>query len=324
MKRIFSGVQPTGNVHLGNYLGALRNWVTLQHEYESFFCIVNLHAITARQDPKLLAEKTRELARVYVGVGIDPSLSTIFIQSDVAEHAELTWILNCIARMSELERMTQFKDKARKQSENVPVGVFDYPVLMASDILLYQTDLVPVGEDQKQHLELTRDLAIRFNRDYGATFRIPEPFIPKVGARIMSLSDPANKMSKSDDDANGCVRLLDDADSIQRKFKRAVTDSGTEIKFDASRPAITNLLTIFQLLTGESPEQVEAHFADKGYAQLKQELADATIAFLEPLQKRAVAIDDIELTTILEQGAAKARGIASETLAAVKGKMGLG
>jgi len=323
-KRIFSGVQPTGNVHLGNYLGALRNWVTLQHEYESFFCIVNLHAITTRQDPKLLAEKTRELARIYLAVGIDPELSTIFIQSDVAEHAELTWILNCIARMSELERMTQYKDKARKQRENVPVGRFDYPVLMASDILLYQTGLVPVGEDQKQHLELTRDLAIRFNRDYGETFRIPEPFIPKVGARIMSLSDPANKMSKSDEDANGCVRLLDDADSIQRKFKRAVTDSGTAIEFDASRPAITNLLTIFQLLTGKTPEQVEAHFADKGYAQLKQELADATIAFLEPLQKRAQEIDDQELTAVLERGAAKAQGIAKETLKAVKAKMGLG
>ncbi len=323
MKRIFSGVQPTGNVHLGNYLGALRNWVTLQREYESFFCIVNLHAITSRQDPKLLAEKTRELARIYLAVGIDPELGTIFIQSDVAEHAELTWMLNCIARMSELERMTQFKDKARKQNENVGVGMFDYPVLMASDILLYQTDLVPVGEDQKQHLELTRDLAIRFNRDYGETFRIPEPFIPKVGARIMSLSDPANKMSKSDDDVNGCVRLLDDADSIQRKFKRAVTDSGTAIKFDASRPAITNLLTIYQLLTGQSPEQVEAHFADKGYAQLKQELADATIAFLEPLQKRVQEIDDQELTVILEQGAAKARGIASETLAIVKEKLGI-
>ena len=321
-KRIFSGVQPTGNVHLGNYLGALRNWVVLQHDYESFFCIVNLHAITQRQDPKLLVEKSRELARIYLAVGIDPDVSTIFIQSEVGEHAELTWILNCIARMSELERMTQFKDKARK-SENVAVGVFDYPVLMASDILLYQTDLVPVGEDQKQHLELTRDLSIRFNRDYGETFTIPEPFIPKVGARIMSLSDPANKMSKSDDDANGSVRLLDDAESIQRKFKRAVTDSGTAIKFDGSRPAITNLLKIFQLLTGEAPDRVEAHFANKGYAQLKQDLADATIAFLEPLQKRARAIDDTELSRILEQGADKARGIASQTLAAVKEKMGL-
>lgn len=323
MKRIFSGVQPTGNVHLGNYLGALRNWVALQHEYESFFCIVNLHAITTRQDPKLLAEKSRELARIYLAVGIDPNVSTIFIQSDVAEHAELTWILNCIARMSELERMTQFKDKARKQRENVGVGMLDYPALMAADILLYQTDLVPVGEDQKQHLELTRDLAIRFNRDYGETFLIPEPYIPKVGARIMSLSDPSNKMSKSDDDGTGCVRLLDDADSIQRKFKRAVTDSGTEIRFDPSRPAITNLLTIFQLLTGESPEQIEARFADKGYAQLKQELADVTIEFLQPLQERVRAINDDELTAILEKGAAKARRIASATWADVKEKMGL-
>jgi tryptophanyl-tRNA synthetase len=323
MKRIFSGVQPTGNIHLGNYLGALRNWVALQHEYESFFCIVNLHAITSRQDPKLLAEKSRELARVYLAVGIDPDLSTIFIQSDVPAHTELTWILNCIARMSELERMTQFKDKARKQRENVPVGMFDYPVLMAADILLYQTELVPVGEDQKQHLELTRDLAIRFNRDYGETFRVPDAFIPKVGARIMSLSDPTSKMSKSDDDANGCVRLLDDPDSIQRKFKRAVTDSGTEIKFDPSRPAVTNLLTIYQLLTGQSPAEIEAHFADKGYAQLKQALAEATIEFLKPLQQRVRDINDDELTAILEKGAVKATGIAQVTLEAVKEKMGL-
>jgi tryptophanyl-tRNA synthetase len=323
MKRIFSGAQPTGNVHLGNYLGALRNWVALQHDYESFFCIVNLHAITNRQDPKLLADKTRELARIYLAVGIDPELSTIFIQSDVAEHAELTWILNCVVRMSELERMTQFKDKARKQRENVGVGVFDYPVLMASDILLYQTDLVPVGEDQKQHLELTRDLAIRFNRDYGETFRVPEPFIPKLGARIMSLSDPAKKMSKSDDDPAGCVMLLDDADSIQRKFKRAVTDSGTEIRFDASRPAITNLLTIFQLLTAKSPQKIEDHFANKGYAQLKQELADVTIEFLQPFQERVQAITDEELSDILERGRDKARRIAKPTLETAMARMGI-
>jgi tryptophanyl-tRNA synthetase len=323
MKRIFSGVQPTGDVHLGNYLGALRNWVNLQHEYESFFCIVNLHAITNPQDPKLLAEKSRELARIYLAVGIDPAVSTIFIQSDVAEHTELTWILNCVARMSELERMTQYKDKVRKQQENVGVGVFDYPVLMASDILLYQTDLVPVGNDQKQHLELTRDLAIRFNRDYGETFRIPEAYIPKVGARIMSLSDPTSKMSKSDDDPNGCVRLLDEADSIRRKFKRAVTDSGIEIKFDESRPAITNLLTIFQLLTGKSPEEIEQHFAEKGYAQLKQELGDATVDFLQPVQQRVNEIDDQELTRILEEGAEKARSIARVTLESVKERMGL-
>jgi tryptophanyl-tRNA synthetase len=323
MKRIFSGAQPTGNIHLGNYLGALRNWVALQHEYESFFCIVNLHAITARQDPKLLAEKTRELARIYLAVGIDPSISTIFVQSDVAEHTELTWVLNCIARMSELERMTQFKDKVRKQNENVDVGVFDYPILMAADILLYQTDLVPVGEDQKQHLELTRDLAVRFNRDYGETFRVPDPFIPKVGARIMSLSDPTKKMSKSDDDPAGCIMLLDDADSIQRKFKRAVTDSGSEIRFDASRPAITNLLTIFQLLTGQAPDETEAHFADKGYAQLKQELAEITFEVLRPLREKAESISDSELGAILDQGRHKARGIAQATLGTVMARVGI-
>lgn len=323
MKRIFSGAQPTGNIHLGNYLGALRNWVALQHEYESFFCIVNLHAITSRQDPKLLAEKTRELARIYIAVGIDPGISTIFVQSDVAEHAELTWVLNCIARMSELERMTQYKDKVRKQTENVGVGTFDYPVLMAADILLYQTDLVPVGEDQKQHLELTRDLAIRFNRDYGDTFRVPDPYIPKVGARIMSLSDPTKKMSKSDDDPAGCVMLLDDADSIQRKFKRAVTDSGTEIRFDASRPAITNLLTIFQLLTGQAPDEIESHFAGKGYGQLKQELAEITIEFLRPLRERVESISESELGAILEQGRQKAHGIARPTLENVMARVGI-
>lgn len=322
-KRIFSGAQPTGNIHLGNYLGALRNWVSLQHEYESFFCIVNLHAVTTWQDPKLLAGKTKELARIYLGVGIDPKISTIFVQSDVGEHAELTWILNCVARMSELERMTQFKDKARKQVENVSVGMFDYPVLMAADILLYQTDLVPVGEDQKQHLELTRDLAIRFNRDYGETFRVPEAFIPKVGARIMSLSDPTKKMSKSDDDTNGSVMLLDDADTIQKKFKRAVTDSGTEIRFDPSRPAITNLLTIFQLLTGQTPEQIESHFAGKGYGQLKQQLAEVTIEFLRPLQERVKAIDDAELASILASGREKAQSLAGPTLEAVMARMGI-
>ncbi len=323
MKRIFSGAQPTGNVHLGNYLGALRNWVALQHEYESFFCIVNLHAITIQQDPSLLAQKTRELARLYLAVGIDPNVSTVFVQSDVVEHAELTWILNCSARMSELERMTQFKDKAKKQQENVSVGLFDYPVLMAADILLYQTDLVPVGEDQKQHLELTRDLAIRFNRDYGDTFKVPEPFIPKIGARIMSLSDPTRKMSKSDDDPGGCVMLLDDADSVQRKFKRAVTDSGTEIRFDASRPAITNLLTIYQLLTGKSPEEIEEHFSGKGYAQLKRDLADATIEFLKPLQERTIGISDDELNSLLAKGRDKAEAIARATMKQVKTKLGL-
>lgn len=324
MKRIFSGAQPTGNVHLGNYLGALRNWVALQHEYESFFCIVNLHAVTVPQDPKVLAEKSRELARIYLAVGIDPEVSTVFIQSDVGEHAELAWLLNCITRMSELERMTQFKDKARKQQENIGVGYFDYPVLMASDILLYQTDLVPVGEDQKQHLELTRDLAIRFNRDYGETFRVPDPFIPKVGARIMSLADPTKKMSKSDEESDaGCVMLLDCADAVQRKFKRAVTDSGTEIRFDPKRPAINNLLTIYHLLTGQSSETIEDHFSGQGYAKLKSELADITIEFLKPIQERVKAIDDDKLNAILERGAAHAQGIAQATLSNAQARMGL-
>src|SRR5256714_10535617 len=248
-KRILSGAQPTGNVHLGNYLGALRNWVALQHEYESLFPIVNLHAIALPQYPVQLVEKTRDLARIFLAVGIDPQISTVFVQSDVKEHAELAWILNCVTRMSELERMTQYKDKARKQQENISVGLFDYPVLMAADILLYQTDLVPVGDDQRHHLELTRDVAIRFNRDYGETFRVPDAYIPRVGARIMSLSDPTKKMSKSDDDPNGCVLVMDDADTVQKKFKRAVTDSGTEIRFDESRPAIHNLLEIYHLIT---------------------------------------------------------------------------
>ena len=325
MKRIFSGAQPTGNVHLGNYLGALRNWVTLQTEYESFFCIVNLHAITVPQDPKVLAKKSRELARIYLAIGIDSNVSTVLIQSDVPEHTELAWMLNCVTRMGELQRMTQFKDKARKQQEeNVTVGYFDYPVLMASDILLYQTDLVPVGEDQKQHLELTRDIAIRFNRDYGQTFVVPDPFIPKVGARIMSLADPMKKMSKSDEESEaGCIMLMDDDDAVRRKFKRAVTDSGTDIKFDANRPAINNLLTIYHLLTNKSPAEIEEHFSGKGYAKLTGELADVTIEFLKPFQERLRSIDDDKLDQILEQGAERAQAIARPTLERAKVNMGV-
>jgi tryptophanyl-tRNA synthetase len=322
-KRIFSGAQPTGGFHLGNYLGALRNWVELQREYESIFCVVNLHALTNPQDPKELAAKTREVARLYLAAGIDPQVSTIFIQSDVPEHTELAWILNCMARVAELERMTQFKEKAAKQREGVGAGILNYPVLMAADILLYQTDLVPVGHDQKQHLELTRDLAERFNRDYGETFRIPEAFIPKVGARIMSLSDPAKKMSKSDENPNGCIALLDDADTIKRKFKRAVTDSGTEIRFDEMRPAVSNLLTIYRILTQKQPQEIEENFAGKGYAQLKGELADTVIEFLGPFQERFRAISDDELDRILENGRERASNIARPTMAEVKHRLGL-
>src|SRR3977135_2982810 len=324
MKRIFSGVQPTGNVHLGNYLGALRNWVALQHEYESFFCIVNLHAITIPVDPAYLAGLTMEIARLYLVLGLDPEISTIFVQSDVPEHSELAWILNCSTRMSELERMTQFKDQARKQRESVGAGIFAYPVLMAADILLYQTDLVPVGEDQKQHLELTRDIAIRFNRDYGETFRVPDAYIPKVGARIMSLADPTKKMSKSDEESEaGCIMLLDDADAGRRKLNRAVTDSGTEIRFDASRPAINNLLTIYHLLTEKTPAEIEENFNGKGYAKLKEELAGVTVEFLKPFQERVRDIDDAKLDEILARGAARAESIAGPTLDRAKANMGL-
>lgn len=322
-KRIFSGAQPTGNLHIGNYLGALRNWVDLQHDYESFFCVVDLHAITIPQDPTRLAAKTKEVARIYLAAGVDPNVSTIFVQSDVKEHAELAWVLNCVARISELERMTQFKDKAKKQRENVLVGLLTYPALMAADILLYQTDLVPVGQDQRQHLELTRDIAERFNRDFGETFKVPDAFIPKVGAKIMALDDASKKMSKSDENVNGSVMLMDDPDTVRRKFRRAVTDSGSEIRFDESRPAITNLLSMYHILTGKTPEEIEAHFEGKGYAQLKSDLAEATIEFLRPFQERVAGIGDEELHRILSEGADKARDIAAGTLRRVKERMGI-
>src|ERR1051325_6817918 len=322
-QRTFSGAQPTGNLHIGNYIGALRNWVDLQHDYESFFCVVDLHAITIPQDPARLVAKTKEVARIYLAAGVDPNVSTIFVQSDVHEHAELAWVLNCVARISELERMTQFKDKAKKQRENVLVGLLTYPALMAADILLYHTDLVPVGKDQQQHLELTRDIAERFNRDFGKTFKVPDAFIPKVGAKIQALDDASKKMSKSDENVNGSIMLMDDADTVRRKFKRAVTDSGTEIRFDAPRPAITNLLSIHQLLTGKTPEEIEAHFEGKGYAVLKSELADVTIEFLRPLQERARSYSDAELERILDSGRERAQAIARTTLEDVKARMGL-
>ncbi|MEP6703383.1 MAG: tryptophan--tRNA ligase [Acidobacteriota bacterium] len=322
-KRIFSGAQPTGQLHIGNYLGALKNWVALQDEYESFFCIVNLHALTLPQDPKTLRKKTRDLARIYLAAGVDPVKSTVFIQSDVPEHAELTWILSCISRTGELERMTQFKDKGKGNRERAGVGLFTYPVLMAADILLYQTDLVPVGQDQKQHLELTRDLAERFNRDFGETFTVPEPYIPPVGANIKSLQDSEKKMSKSDENLNGSIFLLDDAETITKKIKRAVTDSGTVIRFEDERPAIKNLLTIYRLLTGKSNEDCEQHFEGKGYGHFKTELAETVVEFLRPFQERINQYDDAALDAILKPGAEKARAIAQETLAEVYRKTGI-
>ncbi len=322
-KRIFSGAQPTGELHIGNYLGALKNWVALQDEYDCFYCIVNLHAITLPQDPGALRQKTLDLARIYLAAGVDPEKSTVFIQSDVPQHAELTWVLSCISRMGELERMTQFKDKGKGNSERAGVGLFTYPVLMAADILLYQTDLVPIGKDQKQHLELTRDLAERFNRDHGETFRVPDPYIPPVGANILSLQDPTKKMSKSDENPNGSIFLLDDADAITKKIKRAVTDSGTEINFNPLRPAINNLLTIFQLLAGKSADESVEHFKGKGYGQFKTELAETVVEFLRPFQQRFRDIDDGTLNLALKTGAERARAVAQDTLSSVYKKLGL-
>jgi len=322
-KRIFSGAQPTGQLHIGNYLGALKNWVALQDEYEAFYCIVNLHAITLPQDPATLRKATLDLARIYLAAGVDPEKSTIFIQSDVPEHAELTWVLSCISRMGELERMTQFKDKGKGNTERAGVGLFTYPVLMAADILLYQTDLVPVGQDQKQHLELSRDLAERFNRDFGETFKVPEPYIPKAGASIKSLQDPEKKMSKSDENPNGSIFLLDDPDTVTKKIKRAVTDSGTTIEFDETRPAISNLLSIYQILTERSAEECVAHFEGKGYGQFKTELAEVVVEFLRPFQDRIREFDDETLLSILKPGAEKARSIAADTLRKVYERMGI-
>jgi tryptophanyl-tRNA synthetase len=322
-KRIFSGAQPTGNLHIGNYLGALKNWVALQHEFESYFCIVNLHAITLPQDPKILRQKTLDLARIYLAAGIDPEKSIVFVQSDVSEHAELAWVLSCIARMGELERMTQFKDKGKGNTERAGVGLFTYPVLMASDILLYRTDLVPIGKGQKQHLELTRDLAERFNRDFGETFKVPDPYIPPVGANILSLQEPAKKMSKSDENSNGSIYLLDDADTVTKKIKRAVTDSGTDINFDPERPAIANLLTIYQLLTKKAPYECEEHFAGRGYGQFKTELAEVLVDFLRPFQERVKDYDDAELSKILRSGAETAREIARGTIENVYERLGI-
>ena len=322
-KRIFSGAQPTNNLHIGNYIGALKNWAALQREYESFFCIVNLHAVTLPQDPRRLAEKTRELARMYLAAGIDPRVSTVFVQSDVPEHAELAWVLNCVARVGELERMTQFKDKAKRQREQAGAGILVYPTLMAADILLYHTDLVPVGHDQKQHLELTRDLAQRFNRDYGETFTLPEVFIPKVGAKIAALDDPTRKMSKSDENDASRINMLDDPDTVRKKFRRAVTDSGTEVRFDESRPGVTNLLSIYQIMTGRAPAEIEAHFEGKGYGRLKEEVAEATIEYLRPFQERVRAITDEELGRILAEGRDRARSIAGETLRVVYERLGI-
>ncbi len=326
MKRIFSGIQPTGNIHIGNYLGAIRHWAARQHEYDNIFCIVDLHAITVQQDPLALKAKTRELAGLLLAAGISQPHSTIFVQSHVSAHAELAWILNCVIPMGWMSRMTQYKEKSRKQKEIVSVGLFDYPALMAADILLYQTDLVPVGDDQKQHVELARDAAQRFNSLFGETFKLPNPLIAAVGARIMGLDDPTKKMSKSEERADHAIYLLDSPDTVRIKLKRAKTDSLTDIRFDTTRPAVYNLLVIYELITGLPRDEIETRFDGRGYAFFKQELSEAVIECLRPLQERysALMAAPTYLDSLLSEGAAKVRPLAEQTLEKVKNRMGLG
>jgi tryptophanyl-tRNA synthetase len=325
-QRVFSGIQPSGTSHLGTYLGALKNWVSLQDGYESYFCIVDLHAITVPQDPKVLRHNVREMAAIFLAVSLDPERSVIFRQSRVSEHTELGWLLNCIARVGELSRMTQFKDKTQRGgTEGASVGLYDYPVLQAADILLYNAHLVPVGEDQRQHLELTRTLARRFNGLYGETFVVPEPMILKTGARVMALDDPTAKMSKSSPTPAGYVALLDEPDVIRRKIRRAKTDSGTEVVASPEKPAITNLLGIYAGLTGRAVPEIEEQYRGKGYGDFKKDLAEVVVEALSPIRERALELmdDPRELDEVLEAGAEKARGVARSTLHAAWAKLGL-
>ncbi len=324
-KRIFSGAQPTGQLHLGNYLGAVRNWVTQQQLYESYFCVVDLHALTFPQEPKALREAIWRTAALYIACGIDPERSTVFVQSHVPAHTELTWLFNCIAPMNWLERMIQFKEKAVKQGEDVSVGLFDYPVLQAADILLYKPHLVPVGEDQRQHIELTRDIARRFNDRYGDTLRIPEMLILSEGARVMSLQDGTAKMSKSDPSDLSRVNLLDTPEQLREKVKRAKTDAVMGLTFDPARPECYNLLTIYQVLAGESREAVESQFAGSGYGKFKPVLADLLIEYLRPIRERyaQIAAEPGYLESVLQNGAQRAVAVATVTLGEIRYKLGL-
>ena len=326
MSVIFSGIQPSGNLTLGNYLGALRNFTKVQDENECYYCVVNQHAITVPQDPKMLHERTRQLAAIYLAAGLDPEKAVLFVQSEVPEHVQLGWIMRTMSYVGELERMTQYKDKASKRGDSVPAGLLTYPPLMAADILLYQTNLVPVGDDQKQHLEITRDLAQRFNRVYGEdVFTIPEILLGQDGTRVMSLQEPTKKMSKSDDNQTATVYLLDTPKDIEKKIKRAQTDSDNAVRYDReAKPGISNLMDIFAALTDKSHEEIEKAYAGQGYGTFKKDVAEATISVLEPIQKRyAELIDTPELDVILTKGAEKAREKASKTYEAVTKAMGL-
>ncbi len=324
-KRILSGIQPTGTFTLGNYIGAVRNWSRMQKDYECLYMVANLHALTVRQDPAALRRQTRESAALLLACGIDPAKSIVFVQSQVPAHCELSWVLSCCTQFGELSRMTQFKDKSAKHPENVNAGLFTYPCLMAADILIYNADLVPVGADQNQHLELARNVAQRFNNNYSPTFTLPEGYNPKTGARVRSLQEPAKKMSKSDTNANAYILLTDDADTVLRKFKRAVTDSEGTVRAAEDKPGVTNLMGIYSALTGKGLDAIEAEFAGQGYGVFKEAVAGAVIDALRPIQAEYARIlaDKEYLDKVLAEGAAAAGRIAGRTLAKVYRKVGM-
>ncbi len=323
-KVLFSGMQATGNLTLGNYLGALKNWIALSNEYECFYCVVDLHSITVRQDPAVLRKRARALLTLYIAAGLDPKKNCIYYQSHVSGHAELAWILNCFTYMGELNRMTQFKDKAAKHADNINAGLFTYPVLMAADILLFQADVVPVGIDQMQHLEITRDIAQRFNGIYGDVFTIPEAYLGKSGAKIMSLQDPTKKMSKSDENPNASIYLMDEPDAVIRKFKRAVTDSGCEIRYSEEKPGICNLMDIYGTVTGKSTEEIEKEFDGKGYGEFKLAVGETVADLLKPLQQRVAELsqDKAYIDGIIKENGEKANYYALKTLRKVQKKVG--
>ncbi|MGA2298425.1 MAG: tryptophan--tRNA ligase [FCB group bacterium] len=321
---ILSGIQPTGGLHIGNLIGAIKNWVELQVQYQCFFTIVDLHSITIKQVPAELRKSTLDMAAMLLACGIDTGKSTLFIQSHVIEHAQLAWVLNCFTSYGELGRMTQFKEKAAAHPDNINAGLFTYPVLMAADVLLYQADLVPVGNDQRQHLELTRNIAERFNFQYSDTFKVPDAYIPPVGARIMSLQEPTKKMSKSDENDKATIFLTDSDSEIKNKIKRAVTDSGSEIKFSEDKPGIANLMTFYSIATGKTFPEIEKEFEGKGYAEFKPAVADAVAAYLEPIRTKYESLrkNEKELKEILAKGAEQASAVASRTLRKVYKKVG--
>lgn len=323
-KTILSGIKPTGNLNIGGYLGAVKNWIKMQDDYNCLYCIADLHSLTIRIDPAVLRKNSLELFALYLSCGLDPEKNTIFFQSHVSQHAELAWILDCYAMFGELSRMTQFKDKSAKNAENINAGLFTYPVLMAADILLYQANLVPVGEDQTQHVEICRDIANRFNGIYGDVFTLPEAYTPKVGARVKSLTNPSAKMSKSDDDENGTVNLLDNRDTVIRKFRKAVTDSEACVRFAPGKDGINNLMTIYSAVTGKSFEDIEKEFDQKGYGDFKLAVGEAVADMLSGIQDKykVYTSDKAQLEAIYRLGADRARYIANKTLSKVYKKVG--